>query len=91
MFKAILLFVPQVILMAYMCLLQFLPRSAKRFFPFGQYSLLSAKSGLNMDLSNRVAVVTGANSGVGLVTPKADTISALCCVMNPPGLPLQSP
>ena len=105
MFKAILLFVPQVILMAYMCLLQFLPRSAKRFFPFGQYSLLSAKSSMNMDLSNRVAVVTGANSGVGLVTRhtslvgrvtcsadlKADTISALCCVMNPPGLPLQSP
>ena len=71
MFRAVLLFIPQVVLMAYMCLLQFLPRSARRFFPFGHYSLLSTKSGAKMDLSNRVAVVTGANSGVGLVTRHA--------------------
>jgi hypothetical protein len=71
MVRPIMLFVAQVILMAYMCLLQFLPRKARRYLPLGQYSFLSTESNLRgkeqTDLCSRVAIVTGANSGVGLV------------------------
>ncbi len=67
MIRPILLFVAQVALMAYMCLLQFVPRKIRRYFPFGKFNFLSNESSVCMDLSDRVAIVTGANSGVGLV------------------------
>jgi hypothetical protein len=73
MFRGVLLFIPQVVLMAYMCLLQLLPRSARCYFPCGKFSPLSTRGDASgnhaADLSNRVAIVTGANSGVGLVCP----------------------
>ena len=44
MLRAALLFIPQVVLMAYMCLLQLLPRNARRYLPCGQFSCLSTRS-----------------------------------------------
>jgi hypothetical protein len=71
MIRPILLFVMQVMLMAYMCILQFLPRRARRYLPLGHHTVLSTENNLwdkqGTSLSDRVAVVTGANSGVGLV------------------------
>ncbi len=71
--RLIVLFVAQVILMAYMCLIQLLPRKARRFVPLGKYTVLSTEKHLRdkpkVDVSGRVAIVTGANSGVGSVCP----------------------
>lgn len=79
--------------MAYMCLLQFLPRKARRYLPLGQYSFLSTESNLRgkeqTDLCSRVAIVTGANSGVGLAIAHAlssrGAIVILACRRAPAG------
>jgi hypothetical protein len=80
MLRDVIVFLGQVSLMAYMCILQFLPRSARQFFPCGKFRKLSPKSGQmrEIDLSGKVAIVTGANSGVGLVFP-----SKCLCVRDP--------
>lgn len=39
-------------------------------------------------LNNKVAVVTGGNSGIGLATAKANTAKSMCCLPTPVWLTL---
>jgi hypothetical protein len=88
MLRTCLAFIPQVILMAYMCFLQIVPRCVRQYLPLGHHRRVSTHWQCDtslpaMHLSNRVAVVTGGNSGVGSVCPShSDVMRVLKRVTN---------